>query len=396
MKIVISGGWGYRNLGDDAILASTIELLQIKYPDCHIDVLTYDTDDSKVHKSASVDLHRCAHAYIDFNVCEYRYPIINKDYSIPKKIYYKLADPVIESKWWFDYQVRKGSLSKLETLIRNADLFIMAGGGYFNEKWMAKVRSHLWELETAHKHQVPFYIIGPTIGTFPAQMTAEISKVFMAAQRISVRDDSSFSEVSRYRSDLTLIPDIALSTWLDTPQKFSVDTIGITFTNNSPKLQANLVAALSGFVAQHPDWRIKLFISRRWKYDFANAMKLQRQLFDKGIDAEIVFSASYHRLEEGLAACKLVISENLHGLILAARNLVPVIAINDYPVGSPNYKKFIAFLKQSNSDSNFINEQKSIQDIVELFNLVLSEMNTKKVELQGLRLKVREQNIAFL
>lgn len=394
MRVVISGGWGYRNLGDDAILDSTIQLLKNKYPDVVIDVLTYDVADSAVHQQPQVRLHHCAHTYLDNQVCEYRYQVVNRDYSIPKKVYYKLADRVIESAWWFNSAVKKNKFAQVEKIIIGADLFIMAGGGYFNEKWMAKTRAQLWELETAKQHQVPYIIIGPTIGSFPSTLAARIKQAFSAAERISVRDDASYEGVRQYRDDITLIPDIALSNWL-TPQPVS-QTIGVIFTNSSAELQDKLVQALTSAVEQHPGWQIRLFISRHWKYDFENSKRLQRKLLQAGIDAEIVFPSSFRRLEEGLSRCGLVISENLHGLILAARNLVPVIAINDYPVGSPNYKKFVAFLKQSDSDSLFINEKTEAISAAQMISALINSCDDKKQLLASLREQVNLSNHGFI
>jgi polysaccharide pyruvyl transferase WcaK-like protein len=394
MRVVISGGWGYRNLGDDAILDSTILLLKNKYPDVSIDVLTYDVADSAVHQQPQVRLHHCAHTYLDNNVCEYRYQVVNRDYSIPKKIYYKLADRVIESEWWFNSSVKRNKFLQVEEIINGADLFIMAGGGYFNEKWMAKTRAQLWELEAAKRHQVPYIIIGPTIGSFPSSLAARIKQAFFAAERISVRDDSSYEGVKKYRDDITLIPDIALSNWLS-PQPVS-KTIGVIFTNSSAGLQDKLVQALATAVEQHPGWQIRLFISRHWKYDFENSKRLQRKLLQAGIDAEIVFPSSFRRLEEGLSRCGLVISENLHGLILAARNLVPVIAINDYPEGSPNYKKFVAFLKQCDASERYINDEKEQHEISLIIERAMAVLESEKSKLGELRMNVKNDNLAFI
>lgn len=395
MRIVISGGWGYRNLGDDAILDSMIKLLLNCYENCTIDVLTYDVADSAIHQNARVSLHPAVHARMDFNACEIRYPIVNKDYPLFKKIAYRLFDRLVDSQLWFDLCKQSGCFIQVEKIIQGADLFIMSGGGYFNEKWLSKTRSHLYELQLAQKHNVPFYILGPTIGSFSEQMTRQIGEIFSKAQKISVRDDSSYAEVKPFKDTISLIPDVALSTWLPEQVNYENKTIGIIFTNNDSRLQAKLVAALEILVKQQPDWQIKLFISRRWKYDFANAMKMQKQLLVKNIDAEVIFPASFRKLEEGLAACKLVISENLHGLILAARNLVPVIAINDYPVGSPNYKKFIAFLKQSDSQGCFINNESNIEAIGQILRISIDSSLDKENIFNRLRLQVRDANHSF-
>ena len=47
MKIILSGGWGYGNLGDDAILYSSIKLLRDKFPDSTIVVLSYNIPETE-------------------------------------------------------------------------------------------------------------------------------------------------------------------------------------------------------------------------------------------------------------------------------------------------------------------------------------------------------------
>ena len=46
-NIILSGGWGYGNLGDDAILLSSVRLLRDKFPNARINILTYCIRDSK-------------------------------------------------------------------------------------------------------------------------------------------------------------------------------------------------------------------------------------------------------------------------------------------------------------------------------------------------------------
>lgn len=396
MKIVVSGGWGYRNLGDDAILDSTIKLLKQRYDNCDITVLTYDIEDSKIHADTNenVKLSFCAHALVDKGVCNYRFQKINYSYSVSEKIYYKLFDRLVESSWWFERAKKSAVFSELESLIQEADLFIMAGGGYFNEKWLAKTLSHIYELELAIRYDVPFYIIGPTIGSFSPHIADKIKTVFSKAKKISVRDDNSYEEVNKYHDDVKLIPDIALSSWI-TNEKIKDKKLGVIFTNTSIPLKNKLAMAINKFIKDNPDWRIELYLSRRWKYDFIHTFNLQEELAYLGVNAKICIPTSFLDLEIELASCSVVVSENLHGLILAARNKTPVIAINDYEVGSPNYKKFVAFLKQVKSDSLFINSDSDLNLFVKQLNNILLTDDAIQY-LNEFRLTVKTCNLDFM
>ncbi len=92
----------------------------------------------------------------------------------------------------------------------------------------------------------------------------------------------------------------------------------------------------------------------------------------------------------------MVISENLHGLVLAARNLVPVIAVNDYRVGSPNFKKFNAFLAQSSSEDLFFNSQTPAEKIAETLAGLRSGSEVKQQDFRALRERVGQQYAAAL
>lgn len=389
MNIVISGGWGYGNQGDDAILNSSIELLLIKYPGCSIKVLTYDFLDSSVHARGNVSLHYSAHRLIDLGSSELLYRKIERNYGFLSKVRLKLLFTLAESQFWLQYALRSPRLQELEELIKGADLFLMSGGGYFNEKWISKTRSNLAELAFAKKHGIPYYILGPTIGTFSPKLSGEIRKYFSAAQKISVRDENSYAEVIKYKAAASLIPDIALSTWRAGEQRKDGSTLGVIFTNPESGLLGMVTEALRMLMVARPSLKIRLFISRRWKTDFENAMRLQASLLAVGVPSEIILASAYDNLEEGLAACDLVISENLHGLILASRNLVPVVAINDYPVGSPNFKKFIAFLKQTESGESYISSVRSAQMACGIFEATLDAAPEVRRRLASLREQVR-------
>lgn len=390
MKIVISGGWGYGNLGDDAILDSTIRQLQVRFPGCDCVVLTYDTADSAVHASQRVRLAHGVHRITDGGGCELFKPSMAKDYGLIKNAFRKARFALTETSAWFANAVGSKELIQLREEIASASLYVMGGGGYFNEKWLNKTRAQLLEMRIAADCGVPVLILGPTVGTFHGSIQGEIASAFQRARLVSVRDEASYAIVKEWKSDTVMMPDVALGNWLeDAPPK---EGLGIVFTTAHTALRQCLANAVQQFTRSF-DARIsvKLFITRRWKYDLKSAILLQEELQRRGVGCNLIMPSNFHDLERELASCQMLISENLHGLILAARNLVPVVAVNDYAPGSPNFKKFVAFLKQSDSEKLYINSQTAEADVVSMLKCLYAHRDEKQVDLMKLRQQVADE-----
>lgn len=378
MRIVISGGWGYGNMGDDAILDSTIQVLRRRFLGCKIDVLTYDIEDSKVHQSVDVKLHYCLHRSIDRGSCRIFCPSIGEDSSRIQRAIVRAKFLITETETWYKYAASSSVVKLVESVIKDADLFVMAGGGYFNEMWLSKTRSQLQELAIANKLNVPVNIIGPTIGRFKGHLKKQINVTFSRAKIITVRDQYSLIGAKEISSNVKLIPDIALSTWLSPAPRSDEKILGVVFNNQNVAFQKKVAFGLASFVSKNSGWRVVLFISRLWRYDYFAATRLQHELAALGIGSTIVISSDFRELERGLGSSRIVVSENLHGLILAVRNLVPVIAVNDYPEGSPNHNKFIAFMGQSESQKYCISSQTASIEICDLiFDLELRATERK-------------------
>lgn len=395
MKIVISGGWGYGNLGDDAILDSTIRQLQVQFPGCECVVLTYNLQDSAIHAAQRVKLRLGIHALTDGGGCEIFRPVMTEDYGLRKKALVKAKYAVTETEAWFKHASKPSLLRELEVELASADLFVMSGGGYFNEKWMNKTRAQVLELQLAAKAGVPAIVLGPTIGRFTGAIRAEIEASFRKAQLITVRDEFSFAEAEQWSDRVSVVPDIALGNWL--PPVAQPQGLGIVFTSQDSGFRQRTALAIKRFQGLHREaWPVRLFLTRRWKYDLRAAIAFQEDLQAQGVTSELVMPSNFQRLEQGLADCRLVISENLHGLILAARNLVPVVAINDYPPGSPNFKKFIAFLAQSNSQELYFNSLSSPETIAAQLIELANTSEAKRNDLHLLReLVVRQYGNAL-
>ena len=61
-NILISGGWGYGNLGDDAILLSTIKLTRSKFPNAKLHIFSYSPNETKdIILDSNCELHSSVH-----------------------------------------------------------------------------------------------------------------------------------------------------------------------------------------------------------------------------------------------------------------------------------------------------------------------------------------------
>lgn len=388
MRIVVSGGWGYGNLGDDAILDATIQALRQRYPGCFIDVLTYDIVDSRLDTDEQVRLHRSLHRSIDFGACEIYYPRISANYSVWSRLVLKTAFALTETRAWFELARRLGGRRDPAAIIVGADLFVMAGGGYLNERWKSKSRCQLLELAVANRLGVPTYILGPTLGRFHGHLGRTIRSQFEKARLVAFRDPFSVAGSGLRPDKVRLIPDIALSTWLDAPPPADGKEIGVIFTSDDAQFRGSLAQAIARFASTHPGWRVTLYVSRMWKPDLVNATELQHQLRRRGVGSSLVLASDFRQLELGLARCRLVVSENLHGLILAARNAVPVIAINNYARDSPNHRKFIAFLSQAASQDMVVDVGSSVDSMLALLRRLDAGHREKASAFRALRADV--------
>ncbi len=364
MRIVVTGGWGYGNMGDDAILASTIQMIESAFPNCIIDVLTYDISDSDIHKRQNVHLHKSMHAHVDFSSSECFYKKLGKDYPLYTKFFLEIKARTINSQLWSNINNFTRYDYKIKNVIKSADLLVVAGGGYFNENWMSSLMSHLAEIKIAIDLNIPFCVTGITLGTISnCKINDAITRILKQAISIYVRDYSSFQQLKDKKIETKYIPDIALSNWRSNQtNKFKHSkkhVIGIIINNNDKFLQKNICLAMSKLFTSSNNQVIKIILSRRWKRDFEVSLTFQRMLERYGQNSLIVIPESHKTLENELTNCDLVLSENLHGLILAARNLIPIVGINNYHEKTANYKKINSFLEQINTQELVINKNQN-------------------------------------
>ena len=206
-----------------------------------------------------------------------------------------------------------------------------------------------------------------------------VMDVFSKAKAIYVRDVFAQKQFKGVGIDAELIPDIVLSEWKKASNTSEIEkgiTIGIILTNKNKAFRSKILIALKQFFAKHHcKGCVKVLLSRRWKQDFLTNLAIQAELEELGLDSELVIPGNFPSLEKNLSKCHVVISENLHGMILSTRNGVPFVAINNYPKGSPNYTKIVSFVTQVESESFVINDKVNSEDV---FNMIFTAHDSRE------------------
>lgn len=399
MKIIISGGWGYGNLGDDAILLATLDLLQQAYEGAEIVALTYSPDPLVRDRCPNVRFARAAHSVLDWGSSESMFRRLDRHYGLLSRIQLKCREAIANSELAYRIRESDPKILYLQREIADADLFVMAGGGYFNEHWVSNVRAHLREVDLARAHGVPYALLGQTFGAFRnAALKQRIAGTMRGAQAIAVRDEFSHRDLAALQIDAALIPDIALTEVRICPFTPGDERpVGLILNNRSKHFLTRMASIFARFIADSGSRvPVDVIMSRRWQGDLRASVTVQHVLNQHRIENRLVLPSSVFDLESALARCRLVISENLHGLIVAARNQVPVVAVNDYPVGSPNHRKFDSFMSQVGSERFCIDRESEVGETLELLHERLASAETFHAFMPRFCQGVREDYLRFV
>jgi len=399
MKIGISGGWRYGNLGDDAILAALSNLLDEVAPRADHRVFTYDVDEMSKYAQLikRVTLHSSFHADIDFGSSRgmYRsvYAPVSDSGSFRRALFYgrkRLAD-CYGSEFMASVRHRKLAVS-----LDDLDLFVLGGGGYFNEFWWSSAVAHLCELECVAKRGIPFVVAGPTFGVFKnASFKRRLSAVLRKSKAIFVRDEPSLADLHALGVDAQVIPDIALTSFTRYAARQPQRKIGIVLTTTDERILDTMVRAIAAVSREQPDLQFGLHLTRLWQHDLHSISGLQKRLTKFGIDATIHIPNSYTELETRLPECSAVVSQNLHGLILATRNCVPVVTVNDWAKDSAHDRKFSAFVRQIGGEKSVVNSHSKAIDVAEMIRLAIAVPEAQRRALSGFCEGVRGQALNF-
>jgi len=134
--------------------------------------------------------------------------------------------------------------------------------------------------------------------------------------------------------------------------------------------KASLIIDVLKRVSEEFGLEVEVTISQQWNVAYDSL-----ELFKQQSDFKITVPKDYFELQNSLGSSKLVVSQNLHGLILAYRAFTEVVSINDR-------RKFKGFMNIINCNDLIIGMKELDKDV--LYSLIKKALNSdleKRVEL---------------
>lgn len=351
MKIILSGGWGYGNLGDEAILISSLKILNTIYSNAQITVLSFNPELSYLNiknEFPDIKIIESFHSYL--------FGYERKYYKLNVGLFDKIVHRILRSRYMiFFWNSKIDLMIKLqryyfkkisviyESLFTSADIFILSGGGYIND-WSTSLISKYLEVLYADRYSLPIFSIGQTIGPFNKESHFNLArKMFLKVKYSVFRDNLSIIDAKKMRIKFSAdsIPDVAL---FDVKSSVKMKQIVIIPFNNeiSENMDAICVSLLK--LSQSTNCKIIISISQLWDGTLMIAEELYRFLKKRLSNVELVIPFNLSDLEILLNQSELVISQNLHGLILAYRSNTNIVSLN-------NRRKFQTFMQMVDLES---------------------------------------------
>ena len=203
-NILVAGGYGYTNLGDEAQCETTLELLTKRYHDYQIINLTPDVNHSK-------DMHPdYFHEYAS-RVAIYNQNMPCDLYSFSLKFFklWRIPAFILKSVWvlinayLIKYDLPTLFLNprtvKFMEQLREASLFYFSGGGFLTGKTLSRLWDGIVICRLCKIFDTPVVMSGQTIGVWSGKYNEILAKWgFKHVKVITVRDEEfSLNDLSK-------------------------------------------------------------------------------------------------------------------------------------------------------------------------------------------------------
>lgn len=348
-RIVVSGGWSYGNIGDDAILEATARLLWRHLPEAEVAWTAYDEDFARESGVVPVDavsasLHRFADRGWSFWMLQ----------TIGRSPGYALWPRLV--RWFYAKLFRRRQMRRslardatadCSSLFHGADLYIMSGGGYFNQ-WPTKFSACIRELELAHENGCRVAIVGQSLGPFSDEQKAELKAALREDDFICVRDRESVAEVEAMGFRARMAPDLALGFPIRRKTRPGLLTVVPgALAPGAEEVLAGQIAAILGGCGR--GWRLQIVQTCRLWPDVLAVCRLGHCLRRSGIAFETLMPRNYLELRAAIEGSEWVVSRRMHAMIIGWRSGSRVLALT-------KSRKIAGFLEMVGSPENICPE----------------------------------------
>lgn len=333
MKIVLSGGWGYGNLGDEAILRASIKILNKLYVDPQITVLSFNpilSYETLKNDSHNVTVVKSLDCHIgDFE--KYRFSAF--EINPFRRVCLKLFGYITNSSHYTKQKYK--SLNSIQECLnafidkhfKDTDIYLMSGGGYIND-WTVSLLSKCLEVNIANQYALKRFSIGQTIGAFHSNLHYEIARdLFSKIEYTVFRDSESIIDGKNMGINVyeNVIPDLALYEKHICEKKKNICII--PFNNDFISNMENIKLSVQRILLE-TDYTITIVTTQNWAYVKKIAQKLYESI-KYGDRVSFITPTTLAELENIIYKSEFVFSQNLHGLILGYRAGCYVISLNE-------------------------------------------------------------------
>lgn len=350
MKFLLSGAWGYGNIGDDAILEATLSLIKKVDPNADITCVTYDiTYTSQAELNLDNPLVPSMHRVLSGT--EGFWFMTTKDHAvscyewsrIPRCIFQRFVKPLCQKgSVCLDKIKTRGGYERLEQLFKDADVFLMSGGGYFNT-WPEQFDARIKELELAHRYNCKVVLFGQSIGPFTDSQKQILKKTIFPTDVFCVRDPESVQEIELLGFKSALAPDLAMGP----SHKVAIQKGLLTVCPAEIRPEQEEVLSLQiAKLVENYGYHVRLILTRWIDPDVASMHRIDKRLKSLGVsNVEMVYPKTYPEMIRAIEGSEWMLSRGLHAMILAWRAGTRVFALT-------KSRKVDGFLQAINSSEN--------------------------------------------
>ncbi len=348
-RLVVSGGWSYGNLGDDAIFEATATLLRRTLPEAKVVWPVYDVPlAAEAGLVSEASLCPSVHRLADRSWAFWMLQTVGRSVgyilwpAFPRRLYERL----LRKRQIRRAARRDAALPDTSDVFRGADAYIMSGGGYFN-MWPTMFDAKIRELELAHANGCRVILVGQSLGPFTDEQKAVLKRALRQDDVICVRDGESVAELKALGFAADLAPDLALALPKDVPIDKSLVTVVPGGFGCDERLLADQLAA---FVRRTDGaYRLRVVQTCALWPDVRVVRDLRRLLSARGVACEFALPKTYAELLAAVEGSAWVVSRRMHGMVVGWRSGSSVFALT-------TSRKIVGFLSAVGQSENICPE----------------------------------------
>lgn len=330
------------------------------------------------------------------------YLLFERVYNICNKFsddYYVYSSDVSS---FYDNFMNFNRKSKKEA-INEADVIVLAGGGYFGEPPKMKL---LWNIRFLIKHALPIYkatrrkvpvcVVGLGVGPLSLYVSRLITKfIFNNAEIVCVRDQESkeFLLSCGVDRDILCFPDIMMGATkkellgnIDYSDINSTGKIVVHLTTKCDSKTDNMFKVISDVkkIANEYGEKLVIVTDQARESQRKRAEHIREILEDSSIP--IYYYNSPYELSNIISKSKMVITDKLHVGIIATRFSIPVISVAAHTKTLRFYKQigreYCSVLLNNVKDNTVFNMYKKVISTPVLIDNFVSDSDNSMVMLE--------------